>query len=123
VFFFTRQSFVGQDQDENDDLYDARVEGGIAAQNPTPAASCEGEGCLGPVDSQPVFEAPSSATFTGVDGSVLQPEAKPKALTRKQKLMRALKTCGKKPRRQRDSCEVLARKRYGKRATKNVRGR
>ena len=34
VFFFTRQSLVGQDRDENYDIYDARIDGGIAAQNP-----------------------------------------------------------------------------------------
>ena len=33
VFFFTRQSLVGQDRDENYDIYDARIDGGIAAQN------------------------------------------------------------------------------------------
>ena len=65
VFFFTRQSLVGQDRDENDDLYDARVEGGIAAQNPPPPASCTGEGCLAPVAPAPVFVAPASTTFAG----------------------------------------------------------
>jgi hypothetical protein len=77
VFFFTRQSLVSQDQDENDDLYDARVEGGIAVQNPSSPASCTGEGCLGPVDPSPVFGAPSNATFAGV-GNLNQPPAKPK---------------------------------------------
>lgn len=67
VFFFTRQSLVGQDRDENYDVYDARVDGGIAAQNPSPPASCTGEGCLGPGASPPVFGAPSSATLTGDD--------------------------------------------------------
>jgi hypothetical protein len=38
VFFFTRQSLVGQDRDSNVDLYDARVDGGIATQNPLPSA-------------------------------------------------------------------------------------
>ena len=37
VFFFTRQSLVGQDEDELVDLYDAREGGGIAAQNPAGA--------------------------------------------------------------------------------------
>jgi hypothetical protein len=77
VFFFTRQSLVGQDRDENDDLYDARVEGGIAAQNPPPPASCTGEGCLGPVDPSPVFGAPSSSTFAGA-GNLKSPPIKPK---------------------------------------------
>jgi len=77
VFFFTRQSLVSQDQDENDDLYDARVEGGIAAQNPPPPVSCTGEACLGPVDPPTVFGAPSNATFTGA-GNLKPPMTKPK---------------------------------------------
>ena len=77
VFFFTRQSLVGQDRDENDDLYGARVDGGIAAQNPPPPASCTGEGCLGPVDPSPVFGAPSSGTFAGT-GNLKPPPAKPR---------------------------------------------
>ena len=53
VFFFTRQPLVSQDQDENYDVYDARVGGGIAAQNPPPPAGCTGEGCLGPGPPRP----------------------------------------------------------------------
>jgi hypothetical protein len=65
VFFFTRQQLVGQDRDENADLYDARVGGGIAAQNPPPTTSCTGEGCLAPIVPSPVFGAPASASFSG----------------------------------------------------------
>ena len=116
VFFFTRQSLVSQDRDENDDLYDARVDGGIAAQNPPPPASCTGEGCLGPVDPSPVFGAPSNATFVGAGNLTPQPAAKPKPLTRAQKLDKALKACRKQPRKKRRSCDTRARKRYGKRS-------
>jgi len=77
VFFFTRQPLVSQDQDENYDVYDARVGGGIAAQNPPPPAGCTGEGCLGPVDPAPVFGAPSNATFAGT-GNLKPAPAKPK---------------------------------------------
>jgi hypothetical protein len=115
VFFFTRQPLVGQDQDDNDDLYDARVEGGIAVQNPTPSVSCAGEGCLGPAGSSPVFDGPSSTTLTGAEDPAPKPGAKPK-LTRAQKLARALRTCRKQPRRKRGACAARARKRYGKRA-------
>ena len=78
VFFFTRQSLVGQDRDENYDIYDARVDGGIAAQNPLPPIGCTGEGCLGPVDPSPVFDAPASATITG-EGNLAPMEPKPAA--------------------------------------------
>jgi hypothetical protein len=119
VFFFTRQSLVGQDQDENNDLYDARVEGGIAAQNSPPPASCTGEGCLGPDSAQPMFDAPASTTFAGVDNIVPSNGSRmgvPKPLTRAQKLAKALRTCRKQPRRKRRTCAVHARKQYGKRA-------
>jgi hypothetical protein len=117
VFFFARQALVGQDHDENDDVYDARVEGGIAAQNPPSPASCTGEGCLAPVAPSPVFAAPTSTTFAGTVSSSPQPAAKPKPLTRAQKLARALKACARKPKKkQRRTCEAQARRKSGKRA-------
>jgi len=118
VFFFTRQSLVGQDRDENYDVYDARVEGGIAAQNPSPIVDCTEEGCLDPTVSSPVFATPSSATLVGAGNLAAASEAKPKPLTRAQQLARALKTCRKQSRKNRVLCEARARKRYGKRATK-----
>jgi hypothetical protein len=118
VFFFTRQTLVGQDQDENYDVYDARVEGGIAAQNPSPSVDCSGEDCLGPVPAAPVLAAPSSTTFTGSANTLPQPDANPKPLTRAQKLAAALKACGKKQRKGRRACAARARRRYGKRAAK-----
>ncbi len=121
VFFFTRQSLVGQDQDENEDFYDARVEGGIAAQNLTPPERCMGEGCLAPADAPPVFDVPASTTFAGVENPVSPPAGKPRSLTRAQKLAKALKACSKQSRKKRGSCEARARKRYGKRATKSAR--
>ncbi len=66
VFFITRQSLVNQDQDANQDLYDARIGGGIPAQNVPPIATCEGESCLTVRSPEPVFGAPSSATFSDI---------------------------------------------------------
>lgn len=65
VFFFTRQSLVGQDDDLNDDVYDARVGGGIAAQNPT-VDHCEGEVCKPGKSPAPTSESPGSITLTGM---------------------------------------------------------
>ena len=48
VFFFTRTALVGSDQDQLFDVYDARVGGGLAAQNQTAPVPCEGEGCKPP---------------------------------------------------------------------------
>ncbi len=118
VFFFTRQPLVGQDRDLNVDVYDARVDGGIPAQNPPPPpAPCTGEtSCRGASAVPPVFDAASSATITG-EGNLAPPlVAKPKPLTRAQKLAKALKACKKQSRKRRRICEARASKRYGKRA-------
>jgi hypothetical protein len=110
VFFFTRQSLVGQDRDENDDLYDARVKGGVAAQNPPPPASCTGEGCLGPVDPSPVFGAPSNATFAGT-GNLKPPPAKPKKVVVK---------CPKSKKRSHGRCLKKKREKRSKKARKHA---
>ena len=119
VFFFTRQSLVSQDQDLNVDVYDARVDGGIAAQNPSPPpAPCTGETCRGAWGASPVFGVPSSATITGDGNLVSPPVMKPKPLSRALKLARALKACEKKRRKKWSSCRARARKRYGKKTAK-----
>ena len=64
VFFFSREGLVGQDKDELLDLYDARVEGGIAAQNPLPGPPpCESAEACHAGASLPREESPSSSTF------------------------------------------------------------
>ena len=71
VFFLTRQQLVGIDKDEAIDVYDARVGGGLASQNPPPSAPpCTGEGCRGE-SSSPDLAAPASAGFVG-KGNVSQ---------------------------------------------------
>jgi hypothetical protein len=129
VFFFTRQPLVGQDQDENDDLYDARVGGGIAAQNPLPTTSCTGEGCLGPVAPSPAFDAPSSTTVVA-SGNIVTPQSAPSAKPKKtaaqiraEKLATSLKACRTRPKSKRKSCKAQARKRYGSKARRARRMR
>jgi hypothetical protein len=53
VFFTTREQLVGIDSDNQVDLYDARVGGGIAAQNPPPVLQCEADQCQGALSSAP----------------------------------------------------------------------
>ncbi len=66
VFFFTREGLVGQDQDELQDVYDARVGGGLASQSRPPAVPCSStEACHGPVSPAPVESTPGSETFVG----------------------------------------------------------
>jgi hypothetical protein len=85
VFFTTVQRLVRADFDTNSDMYDARVEGGIAAQNQAPPVPCSGDDCQGPVESAPLFSAPASAAFAGV-GNLVPTDAKPAAQhTRKTK--------------------------------------
>lgn len=64
VFFKTAQPLVAQDDDTVYDLYDARVDGGIAAQNVlTEEGGCKGEACRGrspsPVEATGRSEAES----------------------------------------------------------------
>jgi hypothetical protein len=63
VFLLTNQQLVKQDIDQNVDLYDARVGGGLAGQFPPGAPPpCEGEGCRAP--EAPAASAPSATSAT-----------------------------------------------------------
>ncbi|HXB65192.1 MAG TPA: hypothetical protein VNV42_09995 [Solirubrobacteraceae bacterium] len=62
AFIITRSRLVPEDEDENFNVFDARVGG---AQPPVPA-SCSGTGCQGIPSSPPVFATPSSQTYNGV---------------------------------------------------------
>jgi hypothetical protein len=71
AFFFTRQQLVGQDEDELQDVYDARV-GGVS-QNPQPPPVCESaEACHGPAQQAPAEATPATPGFVG------PPNPKPK---------------------------------------------
>ena len=65
AFFFTYQRLVGQDKDELQDVYDARVGGGLAAQNPSPAPPCLGEACRTAGSAAPESRTAGSSTFSG----------------------------------------------------------
>lgn len=64
AFFTTRQRLVGIDFDSSADLYDARIGGGIASQNPVAPTECLGDACLGGVRA-PGDVTPASAGFSG----------------------------------------------------------
>jgi hypothetical protein len=116
VFLFTDQALVGQDKDRLFDVYDARVNGGLASQNPAPESVCSGEACRGEA-SVTSFATPASAALSAPGNLVSQPSALPvkKPLTRAQKLAKALAACRKKHRRKRARavCEVRSRRLYG----------
>jgi hypothetical protein len=66
AFIFTGQQLVPTDKDQLTDVYDARVGGGLASQNPPPAAPpCEGEACKGAGTTAPGQPSPGSASFSG----------------------------------------------------------
>jgi hypothetical protein len=58
VFFVTRSQLVGEDTDQLRDVYDARVDGGLASQNPIAVPPCEAEGCKPTPSQPPAFAAP-----------------------------------------------------------------
>jgi hypothetical protein len=63
AFFITREQLLLRDKDEQLDLYDARVNGGIAEDTTPPCNS--GESCLGPLSSAPEQPGPASSSFVG----------------------------------------------------------
>ena len=114
-FFVTRSQLLRQDSNEQLDLYDARVGGGIAE---TAKAPCDGEGCKEVPPAVTVPSAPAgSSAFSGPGNPVPliapKPVVRPKSLTRAQKLANALKVCAKKSQAKRRTCRAQARKRYG----------
>ncbi|MGH2902093.1 MAG: TolB family protein [Solirubrobacteraceae bacterium] len=58
IFFTAEGQLMRQDTDESVDVYDARIDGGFPA--PTPAASCSGEACQGPLSNSFAPVAPGS---------------------------------------------------------------
>jgi hypothetical protein len=69
VFFFTYDRLVAIDRDDVIDLYDARLGGGIQAQNQlSDETSCDGDGCQGALGAVPALVPPGSSGFTA-DGN------------------------------------------------------
>jgi hypothetical protein len=71
VFFFTAQPLVGQDTDLGADVYDAKVNGGLAYQNAPPPAVCVAEAACKPHPTEPPAES------SGATGSFRGPEEGP----------------------------------------------
>ena len=112
VFLVTRRRLVSEGQNENAEIYDARVGGVLTVAPP----QCTGTGCQGVPAQAPIFATPASVTFAGV-GDFPPPSSPamsvPKRLTRAQELSRALKAChAKHGRRARTMCEAKTRRLY-----------
>jgi hypothetical protein len=136
VFFLTAAKLVAQDYDTALDVYDAHECAGGSPCFPVPAAvppPCNtGDSCkAAPSPQPPIFGSPSSATFSGAGNVTPLAPARSvaqKALSRVQKLARALRACHGKKGRARVVCERSARARYaarkssGANASKKGRG-
>jgi hypothetical protein len=138
VFFLTQSRLSPADYDTSDDIYDAHeclTSAPCAPAPPLTPPPCDtGDACKPAPTPQPtLFGTPSSETFSGAGNIVPSAPTKAsakapmtKSLTRQQKLAKALKACGKKPKRKRPVCERQARKKYGAkqaRAGKSVASR
>jgi hypothetical protein len=77
VFFFTEQQLAATDQeDELQDIYDARVDGAVAEVS---QSACSGTGCQGVPPAPPIFATPASVTYAGVGNfPPVATKAKPK---------------------------------------------
>ena len=66
AFIYTRAPLVGQDTDSLVDVYDAKVGGGLAFQNPPPGSPpCEADACKGPASSPSALPGPATPGFQG----------------------------------------------------------
>jgi streptogramin lyase len=121
VFFLTTSKLAGEDIDGALDVYDAHECSPASPCFARPVAlppPCDtGDACKTSPTPQPaIFGAPASSTFNGA-GNLTSASpgrvVKGKALTRKQKLARALKVCVKQSKRKRAQCRRRAKRVYG----------
>ncbi len=79
VFFGTHSKLVPGDNDEQGDLYDARIDGGFPPSSGT--GPCEGDACDNPPGA-PIDQTPASLTFNGPGNIPSTPPAVAKSKTK-----------------------------------------
>jgi hypothetical protein len=118
VFFTTGERLSATDIDGDRDLYDARIDGDLAATPPL-ITPCVGEGCRGTATTTaPASSPPATTSFQGA-GNLAPPmpgtTTTNEQPSRAQQLTKALRGCRSKHKgRKRKRCEAAARKRVGK---------
>jgi hypothetical protein len=65
AFIISASQLVPLDLGQTNDLYDVKVGGGFASQNPVSEAPCSGEACQGPAAGAPPEGSPASSTVRG----------------------------------------------------------
>ncbi len=115
AFLVTRQKLTGWDPDKLVDVYDVRVDGGLA-EPPAPGVPCAGDACQGTPTAAPSFNTASGFSGLGNPSFATAVKAKTRAKPNG-RLRHALAVCRKKPKRKRVGCERVARKRYGARVS------
>jgi hypothetical protein len=124
VFFTTTDPLVAQDGDQSTDLYDAKVDGGIASQNTVASATCEGEACKPSMAGQTSEQAPGSTSVSG-QGNLAPGSSMPasKPATKKAAKKKKAKSKPKRKRRStRKNRRSKTRRAHGRRATRNRGG-
>jgi Fibronectin type III domain len=113
VFLRTPSKLLPEDEDGLADIYDVRVDGGLARQQAT--VPCEGEACQGLAAGVPTFATPSTASLSGSGNQKgSQAHGRSTRLSRAQRLARSLEACAKKKGRHTQRlCRRKERKRYG----------
>lgn len=89
VFFTTAQKLVGRDNDENVDIYVARVNGGLPVQNPPPPQECLRDDCKATPNAGPELPFGGSEALSGPEN------VKPKTQKKCGKGKRTVKVKGK----------------------------
>ena len=116
VFFGTHSRLVPADQDNQGNLYDARIKGGFPV--PLGAGPCEGDACQNP-SSAPVYQTPTSLSFSGAGD--LSSEPQPSTSTVRKK---AASKCVKPKRLSHGKCVKPKKKaKKAKKATRASRAR
>ncbi len=98
VFFTTADPLIAQDTDTQQDLYDARVNGGVAV--PAVSPDCSEDTCQGPLAAPPMSSIPGSASQAPggnlTSAPVVAPKTTPKLKTKAKRKVKKRRHKGRK---------------------------